>query len=438
MSKPLINQSIQCLIGLSCLGLLEITPLLAQTRECGIISTGEGELTCANVYKTEKEVFPKPYLATEQTLETKDNARAKLQFNEGSIARMGANAQFYFSGGDTFGTVTEGTVLVAVLRGAQKIAVNTPNTQITHTGTVYILRYDSENNESLIRVLGGKLKVSNRDGSQSVDLKAGELLTVEQDFVGSPQSFDLEAFYQEKENPESELAEGFGPGQEDSISQEPRSVQNAMYLLRTDTFVAVRSQTRTFPGRDYRRRFLNDALIGTHDSLRGVPNDTRIHNPKQIADADSPISATLRVEAVVDGDIFRVPFPGQLTEDGNFSFVTPRIEGSFEGVDLSNLPSAEISFYVGTTNLTSNAPIPTRGNFVDAVLTNPVIQDAVFRATNGRVDFRVLDRNEALAIIQSATVTPQGVPIPATTDAGTFIPIITDSGPVFVGPIMDR
>lgn len=437
MSKPLINRSIQCLIGFSCLGLLEITPLLAQAQECDIISTGEGELICANVYKTKGEVSPKPYLATEQTLETKDNARAKLQFNEGSLARMGANSEFYFAAGETFGTVTEGTVLVAVLQGADKIAVNTPNTQITHTGTVYILKYDSENDESLIRVLGGQLKVSNRDGSQSVDLKAGQLLTVEQDFVGSPQSFDLQAFYQDKENPESELAEGFGPDQEDSISQEPRSVQNAMYLLRTDTFIAVRSQTRTFPSPDFRRSFLNDALAGISDPLNGRgSDDTYINNPEQVADADSPLSATLRIDAIVEGTSGSIAFPGQLTEDGNFSFVTPRLEGTVNGFNLRDLPSAEITFYVGTTNLTSNAPILTTQSFVDAVLNNPIVRDVVSEQLD--FDLSTVTRDEALDIIQSATVTPQGVPLPATTDAGTFIPIMTDSGPVLVGPILDR
>lgn len=434
MSKSLINRSIQCLIRITCLGLLEIPPLLAQTGKCSI-NFEEKILICANVYDRKYNFFtPKPYLQTEEPLET-DNEQARLQFNEGSIARMGANSQFYFAGGQNFGEVTEGEALVALLENAPPI--DTPNTNIVHSTTVYILTYDSKNDESLIRVLGGELTVSNRDGSQSVDLKAGQLLVVDQDFVGSPQSFDLEAFYQDKDNPESELAEGFGPGQEDSIPQQPRSVRDAMYLLRTDTLIAVRSQTRTFPSPDFRRSFLNDALAGISDPLEGRgPNDSYINTQRPAGDPDSPISAILRVEATVEGTSGSIVFPGQLTEDGNFSFITPRLEGIVEGVNLGDLPSADISFDVGTRDLTINAPILTTQRFINAVLSNPVVLRVVSEQLN--FDLSTATRDEALAIIQSATVTPQGVPIPATTDAGTFIPVIRDSGPIFIGPILDR
>ncbi len=450
MSKPFMNRTILSLISITCLGILETTSLVAQAQTlCLVDESKRGEsLNCANIYY--KEGVVRVYQADGQespeqsslfitnTLETQGKSRGEVQFNEGSLAWSRSDSFFEFREGLDFGKVRKGTVLVAMRPWATRRAMSTPNTEIQTVGTVYILRYDPDTQESFIRVLGGKLIVSNRDGSQSVPLRAGQIVRVEQDFVGSPQSFDLQAFYQNKENPESELAEGFGPDQEDVVKTKPRSVQNTIYILRAETLTAVRSQTRNFPGRDYRREFLNDALVGTHDTLRGVSDDTRLQNPKQIADADSPLSATLRVEVVVDGDTFRVPFPGQLTEDGNFSFVTPKVEGIVEGFDLSDLPSVEVGFYVGTRNLTNNASIPTTQRFVDAVLTNPVIQDIVLRATGGEVDFRTLDRNTALEIVQSATVTPQGVPIPATTNAGTFIPIITDSGPVFVGPILDR
>ena len=93
--KKVVNRRIQCCILMSFLGLLETAPLLAQTLECLIKPTGEGRLTCANVYESKGQVFiyqetgqpyNNPSLQINYTLDVKsDESEAKLQFNEGSL-----------------------------------------------------------------------------------------------------------------------------------------------------------------------------------------------------------------------------------------------------------------------------------------------------------------------------------------------------------------
>lgn len=253
------------------LGFAWITPATAQ----------QALLTRAEVYKLVNKVQlllndrpPRPaklsdIMAPQDSLRTATRSRAELLFNEGSVARIGANAIFRFIPGMRGFQLRNGTALIMsrpttvatrieTLEG-QAVAeipptspdvappVGTPPIAPAQTPDVrslaMIIQVDGPSKKvNFFNMTNIPIKVLDSRGN-SVLLSAGQTVTFLNGTLGPVQTFDLGRFYQT-----SGLAAGLGPGQESLILQEPPQVQQTLKTVRVATLAALALQTRSLEG----------------------------------------------------------------------------------------------------------------------------------------------------------------------------------------------
>lgn len=225
------------------LGLSAIVPVLAQ----------QNLLTHAEVYKLVNQVQlllrnqpPRPakisdVIIPQDGLRTAARSTVELLFNEGSLARLGANAMFRFIPGTRSFQLSNGTVLVIFRPGSGGGKIITPEAIVVGRGMIMWVRHDSASQTTLVGALTNNpdrsVVVSSAKGEGEVQLRAGQRVSIIDGVVGPVKSLNLQTFYQT-----CELAAGLGPGQEKLVAQESPEVQETLKAVRVETLAALTNQ----------------------------------------------------------------------------------------------------------------------------------------------------------------------------------------------------
>lgn len=227
-----------CVLSLSL-----IMPVLAQQHL----------LTRAEVYKLVNQVQlllknkpPRPakisdVIIPQDGLRTAARSTVELLFNEGSLARIGANAMFRFIPGTRSFQLRNGTVLVMFRSGSGGGKIITPEAIVVGRGSVMWVRHDSASQTTLVGALTNNppspVIVLNAKGEGEVQLRAGQRVSVTDGVVGAVKNLNLQTFHQT-----CELASGLGPGEEKLVAQEAPEVQETLNAVRVETLAALKNQ----------------------------------------------------------------------------------------------------------------------------------------------------------------------------------------------------
>jgi hypothetical protein len=138
-------------------------------------------------------------VAGKTAVQTGGRSRAELQFNDQTIARLGANSVFSFERGTRDLNLNEGVILLEVPKNAGGATINTAAVTAAVTGTTVMIesRKDADTGKMAVKfiVLEGtmRLKLKGRMG-ESVLLKAGQMITLSgnADHLPEPQFVDID------------------------------------------------------------------------------------------------------------------------------------------------------------------------------------------------------------------------------------------------------
>ncbi|MBE9179272.1 FecR domain-containing protein [Oculatella sp. LEGE 06141] len=234
----------QRLIAGSLFSLLGIAPAVAQANL----------LTRAEVYRLANQVQIQPHRASARTarindvlvpldaLQTGQQSRAELLFNEGSLARIGANAIFRFSPGTRSFQLRNGTIIGMIRPSNGMTTIITPEGMAIAMGTALLVQHDASQNRSRVAALttnpAGPIIVSNLNGEGTVRLRAGEQVAIRNGVVGSVEPFNLQDFYQS-----CDLATDLVPNATPSAVQPSSEVEETLEIIRAETAEALAEQS---------------------------------------------------------------------------------------------------------------------------------------------------------------------------------------------------
>jgi hypothetical protein len=177
----------------------------------------------------------------QDAVRTGANSRAELLFNEGTLVRTGAGTIFRFPPGKRNFELDSGAALIMIRPGQGQSNILTPQARIQSQGTALFLQHDPNRNASLIGVLtnspAGLVRVSNTNGEVTIQLQAGQFVSIINGVVGLVEYFILPMFYESVE-----LAVGLGTGQEQLIAQESPEVQATLNAVRAEALGSLNSQ----------------------------------------------------------------------------------------------------------------------------------------------------------------------------------------------------
>ncbi|MBE9170083.1 FecR domain-containing protein [Pleurocapsales cyanobacterium LEGE 06147] len=180
-------------------------------------------------------------IVPQDAVRTGANSRAELIFNEGTLVRTGAGTIFRFLPGRRSFELTSGAALIMIRPGQGESTINTPEARIFSQGTALFVQHDSNRNASLIGVLtnspAGPVRVSNVNGEVTIELQAGQFVSIINGVVGLVENFILPVFYES-----IELAAGLGTGQENLVAQESPEVQRTINLVRAEALQPLTNQ----------------------------------------------------------------------------------------------------------------------------------------------------------------------------------------------------
>ncbi|MEO0489214.1 MAG: FecR domain-containing protein [Cyanobacteria bacterium J06659_2] len=265
-----------------------------------LLNTGQGiaqsdELTRAEFYRIQNEVEldpdqqpPRPAALADpflprDTVRTGSRSRTELLFNEGSLARIGAESIFRFVPGMRAYQLPDGSTRAeAILQLEQGIAlvmgppgsitnqVQTPEADITIAGAeladtapvppsttaVVIVHSPTLGKTQVFNLTPNPVIVATPDGIETSVIEAGETLSITNGELGPVETFDLNRFYQT-----SGLAVGLGPDQAEQVNDESAQVQDVLNQIRAETVAAANDQLAQLDG------FCNPDQAATHDCV---------------------------------------------------------------------------------------------------------------------------------------------------------------------------
>jgi hypothetical protein len=180
-------------------------------------------------------------IVPQDTLRTGANSRAELLFNEGTLVRTGANTVFRFPPGKRRFELAGGSALMMIRPELGQSNIVTPQANIVSRGTALFIQHDTTRNASLIGVLtnslAGPVSVTNQNGQVTIELRAGQFVSVINGVIGLVENFILPVFYDS-----IELAYGLGTGQENLIAQDPPEVKTTIAMVRDEALVSLKNQ----------------------------------------------------------------------------------------------------------------------------------------------------------------------------------------------------
>ncbi|MGI8934676.1 MAG: FecR domain-containing protein [Phormidesmis sp.] len=240
--KPLRLSLISGLLGVG-LALSNLAPAQAQAT-----------ITSADVYTLQNSVTLNQQPAAvgdrmvpQDTLRTGARSRAELLFNEGSLVRTGAGTTFRFPAGQRSFELINGSTLLMIRPGLGASRITTPEAVITALGTALFVQHDPASNTSIVGVLtespAGPVTVTDANSNVSVQLSAGQVVSVANGVVGFIEYFILPAFYDTVD-----LAAGLAPGQEAFVGQQSAAVQETLNAVRAESIGPFNSQVAWLGG----------------------------------------------------------------------------------------------------------------------------------------------------------------------------------------------
>ena len=181
------------------------------------------------------------------TVRTGANSRADLLFNEGTLVRTGAGTIFRFPPDKRNFELTSGAALIMIRPGKGQSNIITPEARVVSQGTALFVQHDPRNNASLVGVLTnspqGAVKVSSADGKVTIELNAGQFVSIVNGVVGLVDYFVLPMFYET-----IELAAGLGTGQEKLVAAESPEVRATINAVRAEAVAPLANQTAWLNG----------------------------------------------------------------------------------------------------------------------------------------------------------------------------------------------
>ncbi|HEY9848962.1 MAG TPA: FecR domain-containing protein [Leptolyngbyaceae cyanobacterium] len=156
------------------------------------------------------------------SLSTGSSSLAELRFNDGSLARVGAQAVFQFLPNSRTFQLTNGTMLMLIPPGRGQTRLQTPNARTAIRGSALFVRYNPDTETTMVGALtNSNIEVSNQSVSQREGLRAGQLAIIIKDKIEGIYEFDLRTFYEtsdlvrglnlnrlgDKTNPDSAIAQ---------------------------------------------------------------------------------------------------------------------------------------------------------------------------------------------------------------------------------------
>jgi FecR protein len=186
-------------------------------------------------------------IVPQDAVRTGANSRAGLLFNEGTLVRTGAGTTFRFPPGKRNFELTSGAALIMIRPDRGQSTITTPQAKVVSQGTALFLQHDPKSNASLIGVLtespAGLVRVSTANGDVSIQLQAGQFVSIVQGVVGLVEYFVLPMFYET-----IELAAGIGTGQEQAIAQELPEVQATIRAVQAEAIGPLKNQVAWLNG----------------------------------------------------------------------------------------------------------------------------------------------------------------------------------------------
>jgi hypothetical protein len=273
-------------------------------------------LTEAELYRIQNQVQLLPYqqaprhaaiadpLLPRDGVQTRSQSRAEVLFNEGSLARIGANSIFRFvpglrnyqlPGGGTRAEsvlqLEQGIALVMGAPGSTANQVQTPEAQIEMAGidlpdgspapqttsAVLIAHSPTLANTQVFNLAPTPVTIANLAGTETATLQAGQTLTVTEGELGAVETFDLNVFFAS-----SGLAIGLGPNQEDQLTSESAEVQEILAQIRSATVAAANAQGNQLAGfcsADQAAILQDDCITTDNDPLSTFEEDRELITP---------------------------------------------------------------------------------------------------------------------------------------------------------------
>lgn len=186
----------------------------------------------------------------EDSVRTGANSRADILFNEGTLIRAGAGTTFRFPPGSRGFELTSGAALIMIRPEQGQSTITTPEAKVETQGTALFVQHDPRSSSSLVGVLtdspAGLVKVQSADGEVTLNLQAGEFVSIVQGVVGLVEHFVLPMFYETVE-----LSAGLGlepATMEKIIAQEPPEVQKTIRAIQTEAFAPLQNQISWLKG----------------------------------------------------------------------------------------------------------------------------------------------------------------------------------------------
>ena len=204
------------------------------------IGYGESDWSEANLGDT---ILP------QNLVRTGANSRADILFDEGTLVRTGAGTIFRFPPGKRSFELNSGAALIMIRPEQGQSIINTPEAKIVSQGTALFVQHDPQSNSSLIGVLtnspAGLVEVSDADGKVTLQLQAGQFVSIVRGIVGLVEHFVLPMFYETVE-----LSTGLGssPETEALIAEESTEVQATIKAVRAEAIAPLENQLAWLQG----------------------------------------------------------------------------------------------------------------------------------------------------------------------------------------------
>ena len=178
------------------------------------------------------------------SVRTGANSRADILFNEGTLVRTGAGTIFRFPQGKRRFELTSGAALIMIRPEQGQSTIQTPQAKVVSQGTALFVQHDSEDNASLIGVLtespAGLVKVTSANGDVTLQLQAGQFVSIVRGVTGLVEHFVLPMFYET-----AELSAGLGKSPEEMeqlIAKESPEVQATIRAVQAEAIGPLQNQ----------------------------------------------------------------------------------------------------------------------------------------------------------------------------------------------------
>lgn len=183
-------------------------------------------------------------IVPQDLVRTGANSRADILFNEGTLVRTGEGTTFRFPPGKRSFELTSGSALIMIRPEQGQSTIATPEAKIVSQGTALFVQHDPKTNASLVGVLtnspAGLVKISDADGEVTIELQAGQFVSIVQGIVGLVEHFVLPMFYETVE-----LSAGLGLESAETeaiIAGESAEVQATIEAVRAEAIDPLQNQ----------------------------------------------------------------------------------------------------------------------------------------------------------------------------------------------------